>query len=385
MKQKVAIFRSTLLQISETFIRDQANTLSSWEPILIGRTELNGGLKTPNIKREIVPELGSTLHRLFHFWLQRPETDLVQKLQQLQVSLVHAHFGTDATRIWPSVKAAKLPMLVTLHGQDINIHRKWWEAGHGGLRGKVYPRRLLSMAKDPSVYFIAVSKAIKQKAIEYGIPEEKINVSYIGVDTARFEPGSLPIGQRRKRILFVGRMVEKKAPLAMIRAYAEVRIRIPDIELVMIGTGPLLEDAKQLAKELAVDVEFLGTQSSDEVLAQLHQAQVFCLPSVTAENGDAEGLPIAILEAMSCGIPCIATRHSGNQEAISNNFTGYLIPEKGHVEFVEVLTLILNNPENLYSMSKNARHRATQYFNIQLNSTLLEANYIISTGQNYAQ
>src|SRR5690606_12677303 len=133
-------------------------------------------------------------------------------LNRLQADLVHAHFGIDATDIWPSVKKAGLPMLVTLHGYDINIDREWWEDGHEGLRRRVYPQRLLTMAKDPKVHFIAVSQAIKKRAIEFGITPEKITVSYIGVDTDRFKPAGLPLSERKRRVLFVGRMVEKKAP-----------------------------------------------------------------------------------------------------------------------------------------------------------------------------
>ena len=183
MRRKVAIYRADLLPISETFIRDQASALIEWQPTLIGRREVPGGLVTSKIQRVIIPEAGSRLMRTWCYWTWQPDPNLVHYLREQNFSLVHAHFGTDATDIWPSAKAAGLPMLVTLHGFDINIHKWWWEKGNGGLRRRVYPRRLLKMAQEPSVRFIAVSKAIKQRAIEYGIPEEKITVSYIGVDT----------------------------------------------------------------------------------------------------------------------------------------------------------------------------------------------------------
>src|SRR5690606_38340612 len=195
--------------------------------------------------------------------LGRPHPATVTTLRDIRAELVHVHFGTDATDIWASVKAAGLPMLVTLHGYDINIHREWWEAGHGGIHRRGYPRRLLQMAHEPAVHFIAVSQAIKRRAIEYGIPEHKITVCYIGVDTERFKPGGLPIDQRRKRILFVGRMVEKKAPLLLIRAFAEVRKQVPEAELAMIGDGPMLKDARKLAQALDLPVEFLGAQGTD--------------------------------------------------------------------------------------------------------------------------
>lgn len=370
MCRKVAIYRSDLLPISETFIRDQASALTDWQPTLIGRREVPEGLATPKVERVIIPEAGIRPLRTLRYWAWRPEPHLVRYLREQKFSLVHAHFGTDATDIWPSVRAAGLPMLVTLHGADINIHRWWWEQGRDGLRRRVYPRRLLKMAHEPSVRFIAVSNAIKQRAIEYGIPADKITVSYIGVDTERFKPGGLPLAQRKKRILFVGRMVEKKAPLLMVRAYAEVRKQVPDAELVMIGTGPLLEDAKRLANELAVPVEFLGAQGSDEVLAQLQRARIFCLPSVTATNGDAEGLPISILEAQAQGIPCVTTKHSGNPEAIINELTGIAVSENDRTELFLAISRTLENPHFLEFAQKSAVIHISEKFDLfnQLNA-----------------
>src|SRR5690554_1620536 len=374
-KDKVAIFRSNLLPISETFIRDQAGALTRWEPILLGRRNVEVGLTTPNLQREIVPEHSRWLSRFLHFWRWSSDPNLTNRLKALDVRLVHAHFGTDATKIWPSVKAAGLPMLVTLHGFDINVRREWWEAGHGGLRGRVYPRRLLKLAQDPTVSFIAVSNAIKQRAVEYGIPEDKITVSYIGVDTQRFKPGGLPILQRKKRILFVGRMVEKKAPLMMIHAFAQLQSQISDAELVMVGTGPLLDDAKRLAKTLNANIQFLGSCTSSEVLVQLHQARCFCLPSITAKNGDAEGLPISILEAMACGIPIITSARGAVNEAVIGWRNGICFTELNQNELLSSLTRILTDDLLAISLASSARITAEDFFSIQEKSKELENIY----------
>lgn len=374
MKKRVAIFRSELLPISETFIRDQASALSEWEPVLLGRTEVPGGLETPNVQREIITDSSCYPVRSLYYWLGHPDPNMVRRLRMLNFSLVHAHFGTDATDIWPSVKAAGLPMLVTLHGYDINIHHWWWKRGYGGARRMAYPYLLKKMAQDPCVSFIAVSNAIKRRAIEQGIPEEKITVSYIGVDTEKFKPLGLPIEKRKKRILFVGRMVEKKAPLLMVRAFHEVRKKVPDAELVMIGTGPLLEDAKRLARSLDVPVSFLGAQDSEEVKAQLHQARVFCLPSITASNGDAEGLPISILEAMACGIPVVTSANGAVNEAIFHKENGLCFKENDIKELSENIISIISNHQYLLELSNAARRIATEKFAISKTIKFLERN-----------
>ena len=224
------------------------------------------------------------------------------------------HFGTNAVSYWANIKSLEVPILVTLHGYDITVSKEWWQQGNGGRSMKRYPERLLSLSKHPNVRFIAVSQAIKQKAIEFGIPASKIQVHYIGVDTNKFKPSGLPISQRDNVVLFVGRFVEKKAPLQLIKAFSQVFKHIPDAKLIMVGDGVLKKEAECLAKTLRLPVEFKGALKHEQVLKEYDKAKVFCLPSITAKNGDAEGLPISILEAISKNLFVVVTSHSGNKD-----------------------------------------------------------------------
>jgi glycosyltransferase involved in cell wall biosynthesis len=371
--KRVVVFRAKVLPISETFIREQVRALRDWQPTLLGFRSVPGGL-LPGVPCEIPPrgnKLVFSLRRLLALPLPR----FVAALKTSGASLVHAHFGTDATAIWPSVKAAGLPLLVTLHGQDINIHREWWEAGHGGWRERSYPRRLLRMAADPAVRFIAVSQAIRQRAIEYGIPDEKISVCYIGVDTQRFQPGGLPLAARRKRILFVGRMVEKKSPLLLVRAFAGVRARIPDAELMMIGDGPLLGAAKELAAQLQVPVEFAGACSPEQVVAELHQARVFCLPSMTARNGNAEGFPIVLMEAQASGVPVVTSARGGATEGLLARRTGDAVAEGDLGQLIEALHAWLLDDALVGNASAAAAQFMRDNFDIRHCTRQLESLY----------
>lgn len=374
--KKVAIFRNHLLPISETFIKEQALALTGWEPVLVGYTRVPDGLDLGDLDVRIIPGMTPGTFARYALRLRQlvdlPHPAAVSALRRTGADLVHVHFGNDATQIWPSVKAAGLPMVVTLHGADINIHREWWEDGHGGLLQRAYPRRLLRMAREPKVHFVAVSEAIKRRAIEYGIPEDKLTTCYIGVDTERFKPGGLPIKQRTNRILFVGRMVEKKAPLLMVRAFTEVRRQVPDADLVMIGDGPLLGDARELAQTLGVPVQFMGARDSDSVLAQLHQARVLCLPSVTAANGDAEGLPISILEAQACGVP-VVTSARGGAEAIVDRMTGHFVFEHDLQALIDALVGVTRDQSHV--ASSNARIFIRQRHDIKSNTSKLAQVY----------
>lgn len=378
--KKVVVFRSNLLPISETFVREQALALKQWQPILLGLRKLDKGLPLEPLTCVLVPHLWDNLIQRwltkYCLWFYKPIPQLVSVLKDIKPDLVHVHFGTDAVDIWPSIKAAGLPMLITLHGYDINIHKEWWQAGHGGWRCKYYPQQLLSIAAEPNVRFIAVSEAIKQRAIAYGIDAKKIDVSYIGVDIKRFSPAGLPIVQRKKRILFVGRMVEKKAPLLLIQAFAQVIQSIPDAELVMVGDGPLKQQAEFLAKELGVTVHFTGALSSDEVLAHIHEARLFCLPSITAENGDAEGFGMVILEAQACGVPVITSAMGGAQEGIKTGETGYFFACGSLDELVNQLHQVLTlDDDRLSRMSEEARRFVQTNFNVSALVAHLEQHY----------
>jgi len=373
--RRVAILRNQVLPISETFIRDQANALREWHPILVGYQDMKGGLPTGRLQREIVRDTRSRLVKGLQLLCAVPNRALVSRLEELRVDLVHAHFGIDATDAWPSVRALGLPMLVTLHGYDINIRREWWEAGHGGAHRRLYPRRLLQMSRDPAVRFVAVSHALARRAVEVGIPEDRISVAHIGIDTERFTPGGRPLEQRRPRILFVGRMVEKKAPLLLVQAFHELRRELPDAELVMIGEGPLLGEAKQLAASLDVPVTFTGALGSDQVLAHLHEARVFCLPSLTAANGDAEGFGLVILEAQACGVPVVTSAMGGAQEGLLDGQTGRACREGAVADFVAGLRHFLSDDAAARRASAAAVAFARRSFDIRGGSQQLERIY----------
>lgn len=365
LMKRVAIFRSDLLRISETFIYEQARALTAWEPLLLGLREVKGGLDTPNVQRVIVNSGFFRFLNPLRFLFGSPLPSLVRAIKELDVELVHVHFGTDATDIWPSVKLTGLPMVVTLHGYDINIFREWWETGKGGMRRRTYPRRLLQMAEDPSVAFIAVSEAIRRRAIEYGIAPAKVKVVYIGVDTERFKPSGCPVELRAKRVLFVGRMVPKKAPVLLVEAFVSVHKKVPDAELVMIGDGPLRQRTELVAKELGVPVRFLGARNADEIRTELGESRVLCLPSITVDNGDAEGFGLVILEAQACGVPVVSSALGGAEEGLLDGETGFHFSESCVEDLARHLVSLLKDDDMARSYSVRGRDFAVKKFDIR--------------------
>jgi glycosyltransferase involved in cell wall biosynthesis len=343
----VLVYKSDLLPWSETFIKDQVLALTKWRGVLIGERNLAqlsfDGLDVCLLRPDKPHLIDRAARKLARLTGTVPRST-VKRLREKRASLLHVHFGTDAVRAWPIARALNLPMLVTLHGFDINVDREWWEAGLGGHGMRDYPARLLSLARQPGVSFIAVSEAIRQRAISYGIPVSKTAVKYIGIDTSLFRADGRPILEREPRVLFVGRLVEKKGCEYLIKAFAPVQRAVPKARLVIVGDGPLRESLQRLAQKSAVRAEFRGVLSPAEVREQLNLARVFCLPSVQAENGDAEGFGLVILEAQASGVPVVTSALGGAAEGISEGVTGYsFAPRDVHALTTQLIRLLTDD------------------------------------------
>lgn len=374
--RKILVYKSDLLPYSETFIREQVRMLVRWQGVLVGERRLPAGLPLDELDVRVVGYRHRLLHRL-----ARASTRLVTlppnkpaRLRAERAQLLHIHFGIDAYLLWPVARHLDLPVLVTLHGYDINTHRGWWESGRGGFALRRYPKGLLAMAHDPRVHFIAVSRAIKERAIEAGIPAEKISINYIGVDTQRFVPGGPPLAQRNE-VLFVGRLVEKKGCRYLIEAFGQVQGRFPDARLVIVGDGPQEGRLRALAGELGVRVEFAGSLSPSEVRERLHRARVFCLPSITAANGDAEGLGIVLLEAQAAGVPVITSARGGAEEGIVHGSTGFAHAEKDIAALRDSLAVLLGNDELATRFGADGRRHMVENMDIRDCVARLETIY----------
>jgi glycosyltransferase involved in cell wall biosynthesis len=377
--KKVLVCKSALLPYSETFIREQVNAYRDWRPVLVGFRRVANGLPLESLPvLALDPSLPPAIAKVYRkilteVSLASPRS--VGRLKQEAAALVHIHFGTDAVSFWPIVRKLNVPVVITLHGSDINIYREWWERGRVPMGNARYPERLLQLSRQPGVHFVAVSEAIRERATEYGIPADRISVRYIGIDLTRFKFSGRPLPERPRRILYCGRLVEKKGGEFLIKAFARLRAVIPDARLALIGDGPQARPFKLLAEQLNVPVEFLGRLNSEAVKREIDDARVFCLPSVVAENGDAEGLGISILEAQACGVPVVTSARGGATEGIVDGVTGFAFPERDVEALTRALHTVLVNDEVALSMSRAAMEFMARRFEILSCTKGLEGLY----------
>jgi len=234
---------------------------------------------------------------------------------------------------------------------------------------------LLSLSRSAKVYFVAVSNAIKRRAMEYGIAPERVMVRHTGIDLERFHFSGVPVIARRRRILFVGRFVEKKGGEYLLRAFARLRKAVPDAELTMVGDGPLLKKFQQLVGELHIPVRFPGALSATEVKREIDEARVLCLPSVTAANGDAEGFGMVLLEAQACGVPVVTSARGGAEEGVIDGKTGFAFAERDVDTLAERLTRVLSDDDLALSMAEEAQKFVRHRFDIRSCTRSLEQLY----------
>jgi colanic acid/amylovoran biosynthesis glycosyltransferase len=189
---------------------------------------------------------------------------------------------------------------------------------------------------------LPISHFWRQRLHSWDAPLDKTLVHRMGVSLDDFSFSPRSFGQQGVlRVIQVGRLVEKKAILDTIQAVVNAKHQI-DLHLTVIGDGPLMQEALMLIKLHRAEhyIKMLGSQSQTEVQKKLDQSDIFMLPSVTASNGDMEGVPVALMEAMAMGLIVISTQHSGIPELIDDKVSGFLANERSPAELCDILLKI---------------------------------------------
>jgi glycosyltransferase involved in cell wall biosynthesis len=365
--RKVIVYRKELLRLTDTFVGAQVRSYRRWHAVLFGERIWPGGLSLEGIQSRTLIDGRSTLvKRIFAKTRQLAgvaPASVIRKFEAEGAQLIHAHFGHDGILALPYARNLNLPLVVTLHGHDVSIRKDCYRAGGHGIQQKRYPDQFAAMVSHRNVHFIAVSNVLRQTAIDFGVPKDRVAVCYTGIDLRQFEPGPKRISDRRRRIVFVGRLVEMKGCAYLIEAFVEISRCIPGAELVVIGDGPLRNDLAALARKLDVRVKFLGAVTQDIVKRQLNEASVFCLPSITASNGNFESFGMVLLEAQACGVP-VVTSALGAKEAVADGLTGFIFPEKDVGTLVRRVCEILGNNELALRLSQAGPRFVRQHFDI---------------------
>lgn len=358
-----AIFRTALFNPTERFIQDQAAALTRWRPLLVG-LERKGEI-APELKEGMI--LPANVAERLAFAATGRGGRIEARLRAAQPKLIHAHFGTDGLKMLNLARALRLPLITHLRGYDVTRSRAALLAsGRPGWSRYALQRKRLMEQGD---LFLAVSDALRRKAVALGYPAKRTRTHYNGVDLDRFQPGKRP--REPGTILHIGRLVEKKGTADLLAALAGMA----GVRLVVIGDGPLRAALQRQAGELGVKAQFLGAQNVGEVAEWMRRATLLAAPSVTARDGDAEGLPNVVVEGAACGIPVVATRHSGIPEAVEDGETGFLVKEGDRAALAARIKALLDAADLRREMGFAARALAMERFDRVRQAERLEAIY----------
>ena len=261
--------------------------------------------------------LETTLRLEENYYLKN---SIASYLQAKRIRLILAEFGPVGIEMLPIARDLGLPLIVYFHAYDV-FHRQSLQ--------RCAAKYQAMFAEAACI--IGVSERVLASLQALGAPREKLVhlPAFVDLDLFRIaDHGAVPA-----RFLAVGRFAETKSPHLTILAFHRVVRVIPDASLTLVGKGgggELFESCLILVRSLGLEhcVHFKGILSHQDVALEMQRASVFVQHSVTTpENGDMEGKPVAVMEAMASGLPVVATRHSGIEELIEHEVTGLLVPE----------------------------------------------------------
>jgi glycosyltransferase involved in cell wall biosynthesis len=200
-----------------------------------------------------------------------------------------------------------------------------------------------------------MSKSTKNDLVRLGVREDVIRIVYSGIDHEIYRPGKKA---EEPTAIWIGRFVKYKNPDHVVKAFSIVQKKIPNAKLIMVGSGPLYRQTMRLAKELNVNVEFVGRIPLKEKGPKVSLLQKAWICIYTSEI---EGFGIAALEAAACGTPCVGYSVGGLREAIIHGRTGYLVPKGDILGIAEIMVRMLSNIELVEELSREALRYSMQF------------------------
>ena len=294
---------------------------------------------------------------------------LAREIRRRGIDHVHAHFATSAAEVARLAAGwARVPFTVTAHAKDI-------------FHDSVTTARLKQVL-DGAAQVVTVSDFnVAHLTRAVGLDPVRITRIYNGLDLNRFDYCA-PV-DRPARIVSVGRMVPKKGLTDLVRACAILRARGVAFECVLVGGGSdELAIRTLIAKEsLQSRVHLTGPLPQQQMMRVVRGAAVFAAPSILADDGDRDGLPTALVEAMALGTPVVSTNVVGIPELVCDDDTGLLVPQRTPDRLADALQRLLESPHLQVRLSHNARERIERDFDIHKTSGAMRALFATPRAQ----
>ena len=292
---------------------------------------------------------------------------------EIKPDVAHIHYGVEAVLFAPVLKSLGIPALVSFYGHDCTAFPS---RGYG--LGAFLLRR--NVFNNPAVKVItAMSPDMEKDLLALGCPWWKIRVHYHGIDTEKFNRPREYRDRGEVTFIMISMLDPKKGHDVLIRAFSEAVSATPvPIRLKIYGKGELETQVRSMIAASGTDrIEFLGPLQfgSEEHISVLLSADAFIHPSRQSATGEKEGIPGAIVEAMSAGLPVITTLHAGIPYVIKDGETGLLIRENNVNELKAAIIRLAEQADLRKRLGEAARDFATGFLDVRKKEGDLEKLY----------
>ncbi len=280
-------------------------------------------------------------------------------MKHQDIGVLLAEYGNMAASLVPACRQAGVPLVAHFHGYDAHVQRIADECGGY--------RELFNYASA----LIAVSRSMVNRLVALGATPSRVHLVPYGVDTAHFHPGDP--GAAPPHFIGIGRFVDKKAPYLTLLAFQKVALKHREARLTLVGDGPLRETCLEMVHVLGLTgrVDMPGVKTPDWISANMHTARAFVQHSITTSTGDSEGTPLAVLEAMACGLPVVATRHAGINDAVEHGVSGLLCAERDVEAMAKHMLQMATDPLTARQMGRAGRAYVEEHHNVEKQVALL--------------
>lgn len=370
---RVIHLRRTFLERTETFIYTQITHLPPEKAIVLAR-DVRHQDRFPGVNLRtfsLEPESWRKRWSGINYRVLRRMTNLerqfyLREIHALEPDLLHAHYAVDAAYFADVWRQIRRPLVVSCYGYDVSSFPK----RYGG-----WGRHYLQPVWRYASLILAMSNDMREDLLRLGCPDEKIRVHYHGINLARFKYVERDLTTTPIRILSVGSLVDRKGGEDVLRAFAQIANQCPQVELRFVGTGPLRSKLEQMVQTWAIEkrVSFAGFVRHAKVQDELSCAHIFCHPSRTAKNGDKEGIPGTIVEAMATGLPVVTTRHAGIPDIVRDGEDGFVVAEQDVNAIAQALLTLVDEPRLRALMGRKATRQVQQKANAVRLTAELEA------------
>lgn len=269
-------------------------------------------------------------------------------MQRHALSHLHVHFATAAANVGLYVKKIfGFSLSLTVHGPDEfdNVHNQW------------LPEKITAADFLFCIGYFARSQVMR---LSDPVHWHKFDIAPLGVDTQHYRPTAIARVAGPLRILCVGRLTPAKGQHILLQAAILLRDAGRDFRICLVGAGPDAASLQSAVHQADLEnyVEFTGALNQTEVHALYAQADVFALPSF------AEGIPVVLMEAMACGIPCVSSRITGIPELIRTEHEGLLLTPSDAMALAQALSTLMDDAPLRLRMGQAARARIEANFHL---------------------